>query len=125
MYQLSHAQNIVINTQDGSSFDVTSSHPFAVEYVKWLDAGNVPMQGEIVNTIPSEVSISQAREALLQVGLLASVNAAVNNLSERAKIQWEYRATVKRDNQFVQELVSNGLLTNAQLDDLFVLANSL
>lgn len=68
---------------------------------------------------------AQAREALLQAGLLADVNSAVSQLSEKAQIQWEYRATVKRDNEFVQELITNGLLTNTQLDALFTLAATL
>lgn len=125
MYQLSHAQNIVINTQDGSSFDVTSGHPFALAYLMWLGEGNTPEPALIVNAIPTEVSMSQAREALLQAGLLAAVNSAVSQLSEKAQIQWEYRATVKRDNEFVQELITNGLLTNTQLDALFTLTTTL
>ncbi len=125
MYQLSNSENIVINTLDWSSFDVTSGHPFAIEYLAWLNAGNTPTLADTLSTIPQEVSMSQAREALLQAGLLATVNDAVSQLSAKAQIQWEYRATVKRDNEFVQELITNGLLTESQLDELFTLANSL
>lgn len=125
MYQLSNSENIVINLNDGSSFDITSGHPFALAYLTWLEEGNTPEPALIVNAIPTEVSMSQAREALLQAGLLAAVNSAVSQLSEKAQIQWEYRATVKRDNEFVQELITNGLLTNTQLDALFTLAATL
>lgn len=125
MYQLSENENIVINLDDNSSFDKNSNNLLAIVYQQWLLEGNTPLPYIPITVIPTEVSMSQAREALLQVGLLASINTAVSQLSEKAQIQWEYRATIQRDNQFVQELVTSNLLTNEQLDELFTLAASL
>jgi hypothetical protein len=75
--------------------------------------------------IPKVVTMRQAKLALLQQGLLASVNAAIEQSDEAAKIEWQYATEVKRDNSLVQAIASQLSLTKQQLDELFVLANSL
>jgi hypothetical protein len=74
---------------------------------------------------PSVVSIRQARLALLQLGLLSSVETAVANANEATKISWEYTTEVHREDPLVQTLSSSLNLTPQDLDSLFILASTL
>lgn len=79
--------------------------------------------------VPAEVTMRQARLALLQAGKLAAVDAAINGMIEpqktAARIEWEYSGTVKRNQPLVLALAPALGLTAAQLDALFVTAESL
>jgi hypothetical protein len=75
------------------------------------------------------VTMRQARLALLQQGLLASIQPAIDALDEPhrsgANIEWEYSQEVERNRSFV-ELLSQALgLTDDDLDALFELAATL
>jgi hypothetical protein len=78
---------------------------------------------------PTSVTMRQARLALLQAGLLASVSAALaaatGMAGDAARIEWEYAATVDRDSPLVAGLVATLGLTDAQLDALFAAAAAL
>jgi hypothetical protein len=74
---------------------------------------------------PSVVSIRQARLALLQLGLLSSVETAVVNANEATKISWEYTTEVRREDPLVQILSASLNLTPQDLDSLFILASTL
>jgi len=79
--------------------------------------------------IPKVVTMRQARLALLQQGLLASIQPAIDALDEPhrsgANIEWEYSQEVERNRPFV-ELLSQALeLTDDDLDALFELAATL
>lgn len=84
-----------------------------------LDAMNQP----VVQPVPQEVTMRQARLALLEANLLNAVDAAVNGMSEPARsaaiIEWEYSSTVKRDSHLITELMPVLNLTEEQVDDLF------
>lgn len=71
------------------------------------------------------VTMRQARLALLQTGMLASVNSAVAAADEATKITWEFSSEVQRNNALVATLAGALNLTDAQLDDLFRLAATL
>lgn len=79
--------------------------------------------------IPTIVSMRQARLALLQSGLLSSVDAAIATLpspqKEAAQIEWEYSQEVHRDKALVGMLAPALGLNESQLDDLFTLAATL
>ena len=75
--------------------------------------------------IPKVVTMRQAKLALLQQGLLDSVNAAIEQSDEAAKIEWQYATEVKRDNALVTAIASQLSLTEQQIDELFTLAASL
>jgi len=75
--------------------------------------------------IPKLITMRQAKLALLQQGLLSSVNTAIEQSDEAVKIEWEYATEVKRSGTLVQAIASGLNLTEQQLDDLFVLAASL
>jgi len=75
--------------------------------------------------IPQSVSMRQARLALLQAGLLETVNQAVNTGGEADKITWEYATEVNRTDALVSNMAVALGLTEQQLDELFILASTL
>lgn len=83
---------------------------------EWVD-GNPP--------ISSSVTMRQARLALLQSGLLDSVNAAIQQSGGAASIEWEYATAVDRQSPLVASLAGALNLTEAHLDNLFTLASTL
>lgn len=74
--------------------------------------------------VPQVVTPRQARLALLQVGLLDEVDLATK-ANKAHEVYWEYSLEVKRDDALLIELATVLGMTDAQLDDLFVLANTL
>lgn len=79
--------------------------------------------------VPQQVTMRQARLALLGAGLLSSVNAAIASLpspqKEAAQIEWEYAAVVDRNAGLVPAMGSALGMTEVQLDDLFIAAGAL
>ena len=75
--------------------------------------------------VPTEVTMRQARLALLQSGVLETVNQSIANGREADKITWEYATEVNRSDSLVQNLAIRLNLTETDLDNLFLLASSL
>lgn len=84
---------------------------------------------ELAPEVPHEVTMRQARLALLEAGKLSAVEAAIDGLPEpersAARIEWEYSATVRRYQPFVLQLAPALGLDAAGLDALFVKAFTL
>jgi hypothetical protein len=104
------------------------------EVLEWLSEGNIPLpeftDAELLQQIedakPKIVTMRQARLALLQSGLLTAVETAiVNGTDEAMKIEWEYATEVRRDWASLIALTTELGLTSLQLDDLFILADTL
>lgn len=76
-------------------------------------------------TVPSVVTMRQARLALLAAGKLAAANAAVAAAGEAVQIAWEFSSEVRRDNPLVTSLAQALSLDAAALDDLFTQAAAL
>lgn len=83
--------------------------------------------------VPNEVSMRQGRLALLQFGLLHTVNAIIASMpgiqGDAARIEWEYATGIKRDSDLVKNLmpylVLNGEpVTEDQMDQMFLLAET-
>ena len=89
----------------------------------------VRMEAEALAAIPTQVTMRQARLALLGAGLLSGIDAAINSLSEpdksAAKIEWEYAAVVQRDSGLVPAMAAALGMTEAQIDQLFITASTL
>lgn len=83
----------------------------------------------VIPLIPPSITMRQARLALLQSGLLTTVNAAVAAMpgveGDAARIEWEFSGSVERNRPLVQSLAVALGLTKAQLDELFTLAATL
>ena len=79
--------------------------------------------------VPQVVTMRQARLALLGVGKLTAVEAAINSLPEpsksAARIEWDYSNEVQRHNGLVPMLGPALGLTTAQIDQLFIAAGGL
>lgn len=79
--------------------------------------------------VPEEVTMRQARLALLGAGLLAGVDAAINAMpspaKEAATIEWEYASGVRRDSPLIGALASALGLSSAAVDGLFISAATL
>ena len=75
-----------------------------------------------------EVTMRQARLALLGAGKLAEVDAALASLpsplKEAAQIEWEYAATVRRDSPLIAQLGPALGMTDDAIDALFEVAST-
>ncbi|RIQ47599.1 hypothetical protein D0843_16880 [Bordetella avium] len=78
---------------------------------------------------PTSVTMRQARLALLKLGLLAQVNAAVASLpgdeGEAARIEWQFAGSVEQGSELVGALSQVLGWSSARLDELFELAVTL
>ena len=79
--------------------------------------------------VPQEVTMRQARLALLGAGNLSAVNAAIAGMTgtagDAARIEWDYSSSVKRTQPLVLQMGAALGLTKAQLDQLFITAAAL
>lgn len=79
--------------------------------------------------VPREVTMRQARLALLAEGKLDDVTAAIASLpsptKEAVTIEWEYSQTVVRERPFVEMLGTALGFSEEKLDELFIAASKL
>ena len=71
------------------------------------------------NPVPQQVTMRQARLALLSAGLLDDVEAVISAAGRAAQLEWEYAAVVDRSNPAVAAMQQQQGMTDAQIDDLF------
>lgn len=71
------------------------------------------------NPVPQQVTMRQARLALLNAGLLDDVELVIAAAGREAQQEWEYAAVVDRSNPAVAAVQQQKALTDAQIDDLF------
>ena len=71
------------------------------------------------NPVPQQVTMRQARLALLSAGLLDDVEMVITAAGREAQLEWEYAAVVERSNPAVAAVQQQEALTDAQIDDLF------
>jgi hypothetical protein len=80
-------------------------------------------------TVPQQVTMRQARLALLANGKLSSVDAAIDSLDsperETARIEWDYSSSVERSRPLVVLLGQALGLDEDALDQLFITAAGL
>ena len=73
--------------------------------------------------VPAEVTMAQARVALLQAGLLPAVDAFVAaSADEEAKIFWASSPTLHRESDRLADLAAAFGMSGAGLDALFIAA---
>ena len=71
------------------------------------------------NPVPQQVTMRQARLALLSAGLLDDVEMVIAAAGRAAQLEWEYAAVVERSGPIVAVVQQQKALTDAQIDDLF------
>lgn len=79
-------------------------------------------------SVPDSVTPLQARLALLQMGLLAQVESAVQAAEEaspQTRIAWEYTLEIRRASPFIAAIGPSLGLSDSQIDDIFRLAATL
>ena len=69
--------------------------------------------------VPQQVTMRQARLALLSAGLLDDVEMVIAAAGRAAQLEWEYAAVAERSNPAVAIVQQQKALTDAQIDDLF------
>ena len=86
-------------------------------------------ESRLKTPVPPEVTMRQARLALLAAGKLAGVDAAIASMPEpqktAAQIEWEYGNALQRSNPFVAQLGAALGLDDAAIDAMFVEAAKL
>lgn len=123
--------NVIVNTIEVESLDIIPGLVLATgcEAIGWKLENSewvAPLQ---TTYVPQEVTMRQARLALLDAGLLSSVQPAINSLPEpdktKAQIEWEYSNALQRSNPFVTVLGTALGLDSEALDNLFITAATL
>jgi len=80
-------------------------------------------------TVPTSVTMRQARLALLGANVLASVDAAIASMEgvegDAARIEWEYAHEIRRDSPLVTAMSGLLNLDETALDQLFITASGL
>lgn len=76
------------------------------------------------NPVPQDVTADQARIALLEAGLLDTLNDYIaQSTDDELKIRWEYGAKLQRSSTYIAAVAVALGLTDAQLDELFIRAS--
>ena len=118
-------KRVVMSGNKYVEFDGLKDIPQAT--VALAEIEKVKMEREL--SIPKSITARQAKLALLQIGKLADVTAAISKLEspikEQVEIEWEYAADIYRNNGFIDTLGAALGLSDAQLDDLFLQASKL
>lgn len=95
------------------------------EVQEFPDLPSIPSE----QTVPAEVTMRQARLALLSAGKLSLVEAAIAALPDPPKtaalIEWEYSNSVQRHNGFVSQIAPLIGMTESEIDSLFIAASTL
>lgn len=112
----------VINTIIADEVFAEQQYPGAWRIAEYQD--DTPT----LNPVPVFVSMRQARLALLDIGKLSQIDQTIASLpspdKEKAEIEWQYSNEVQRYNGFVSIIGPSLGLSEADIDDLFILAGS-
>jgi len=65
------------------------------------------------------VSMVQARQQLVALGLYSAVNAAIGSMSESAQVDWEYRTSVDRTFPLVAQMQQLLGWSDVEMDNYF------
>ncbi len=135
MYKLTNT-NAILRLSDNASIPIDERNSGYQEFLRWRDgyidfegvehAPNTPSPADaLVDIVVNEVTMRQARLALLQMDLLQTINAAINSMPEAAQIEWEYASRIERNNPLFIQLAVTLNFTEQQIDDFFTTANGL
>ena len=91
---------------------------------------NIAPRKEPLPPVPVEVTMRQARLALLGAGLLSQIESAINAIEDQTtkaavQIEQEYAQTVNREHSQVKEIINQLELTEDQVNGLFITASKL
>lgn len=89
-----------------------------VKFVNTLE--NIPP-----NPVPARISPLQARKALRQLGWKEGVDAYIATLPEEQREEWEYATEIWRNNAVIEAGIAAGVLGSSQVDQIFILGETL
>jgi hypothetical protein len=89
----------------------------------WID--DLPEIEIVINSIQDSISPAQLREALLLVGLLDTVEMAVNSGDRSLQIWWEFATSFSRSNPKVRAMVAALGKSDEDMDNIWTLAVTL
>lgn len=114
---------------EGDNTRIEVEDDFALESGKWRRVDDQWVPHEPARTVPTAVTMRQARLALLGANKLSAVDPAISALpspqKEAASIEWNYSSIVERNSDIVAMLGPILGLDEAALDALFIEASSL
>ena len=123
MYKLTNSDTI-IRLSDEARIPRDTGNTDYTAFLAWVGAGNTPQPADVA--LPpaiTEVTMYQARTAMLRAGLLPAVEAALTAMpgqaGDEARIKWEFAGTVSRSDALVQGLIASLNLSSEQVDTLF------
>lgn len=80
-------------------------------------------------TVPSSITMRQARLAMIDAGIYTQVDTAIAAMTgpegDKARVEWEYAASVERNAELLTSLATALALSEESIDDLFIAAKSL
>ena len=118
-------KRVVMNDNKYVEFDTLKEVPSAD--IRTAEALKVEKEREL--SIPKSITARQARLALIQIGKLADVTAAIASLQspmkEQVEIEWEYATDIYRNNGFIDALGAALGLNKETLDNLFISAKNI
>lgn len=71
------------------------------------------------NPVPQQVTMRQARLALLKAGLLDDAESTIASAGREAQLEWEYASVIERSNPVIAIVQQQQGVTDDQIDDLF------
>jgi len=108
-------------TRTQIDFEIPAGKFAQYDCSKWFLRGDYPVKPE---QVPQKISMRRARLILLDKGLLASIQSAIDSLPEpdktAAQIEWDYSAEVWRNKQFVLSIAQGLGWSDEFLDNLFI-----
>lgn len=119
-YQLTLSPDVVIRSSDNARIPADPANRDYAAYLVWLEGGNTP--DPYVPPAPPKVTLvtpRQARLALLDAGLLDTVETKIKGKNRAFQIAWDYATEINRDDPLIATIAKELSLTDAALDLLF------
>ena len=100
-----------------------------VAQIGWVKDGEGFVAPPVIVDVPDSIGMDQARLVLHDEGLTEAVEAAIDALppaqQKRVKIEWNTRQVVRRKRGLVNKVLKAVGLSNEEIDNLFILAETL